>query len=739
MDSSTGPSRPQPFYSHDLSDLLGDAPSIATNLAVALDLAARGFAVFPCKEAAPNRKGPYTWNGYKDAATDTEQIRAWWKRWPGAIIGLPTGETNGFAVVDLDRHKTDEDGFSALRSLGLDPDAVSNFNTATPANGKHLYFQHHPGLGNSDGHLPAGINLRAQGGYVIAPGSVMADGGRYVGTGTLEPASLPPFPAALMPPIRDGFNLSDLLDDAVPVDWDEVQRALPFISADCDHETWRNVGMALHAASDGSQDAFTLWDEWSATATEPGKYQPRIMRGQWRSFGKGQGIGIGTLFHVAAEHGWTRGPEINEDEFDDLPNLTFDTCGTDIDSMNKAAAKVLEGGKARVWHDGQLLAPEEFHKFFDYRTITVEKKEIPLTRIWWSHPRARRYENGLTFGPDKPGALNLWQGWAVEPSPTTSCERFLEHVRFVAGEHADWLLDWMAHFVQHPWERTGTAVVIRGLKGAGKDTIANYLAKLCPENRIIVADPRHILGNFNAHLERTLLLHIEEGSWAGDKQAESILKNRITAPEILIERKGIDPVARKNYARVFISSNSDWVVPATNDERRWFVLNVQEVRSSAYFDELYGEMYNGGPCALLAFLTSRAITHDLRKPPMTDALGEQVLETLTGVDRWWFDVLTSGRLPDRFEDAWSKVGCNDLYNDYASRDRYPVTQRSFGRKLTALCPGRRRLGGGNQGWFYLFPDIEKCRADFERVMKCSIEWETTVEDPLETGSGRANG
>ncbi|WP_287311170.1 AAA family ATPase [Mesorhizobium sp.] len=338
-------------FDHNLTELLGPdpLPTIGTNLAVALDLAKR-FAVFPCREYGPKGviKSPYTANGHSDASTDPDQIRRWWQRWPDALPALPTGERSGLSVLDLDRHGANEDGIAALRGLGFDPDTLSPFSVTSGSGGQHIYLQHSPGITNADSHLPAGINVRGQGGYVIAPRAMLPDGRRYQARGTLDLTKLPPWPAALLPPAkpeRDPNDLTDLLgDDPLPIDWPEVKRAIEHIDPNCSRDEWVKVGMALHAASGGSQEAFELWDRWSAGASEPGKYNARIMRGQWHSFGKRDGIDIGTLFHIAGECGWTPGFKVDIDDFDDLigetkPDALFES----------ASAWAAAPAKAREW------------------------------------------------------------------------------------------------------------------------------------------------------------------------------------------------------------------------------------------------------------------------------------------------------------------------------------------------------------------------------------------------------
>ncbi len=75
-----------------------------TAVPAALALAGRGFAVFPCR---PN-KAPACPHGHLDATRDPAAVRDLWRRWPGDLIGSPTGTVNGFDVLDIDpRHGGD--------------------------------------------------------------------------------------------------------------------------------------------------------------------------------------------------------------------------------------------------------------------------------------------------------------------------------------------------------------------------------------------------------------------------------------------------------------------------------------------------------------------------------------------------------------------------------------------------------------------------------------------------------
>lgn len=316
----------QSSYDRDLDELLGPSDYPGSNLEVALAHANAGRPVFPCR---PDKTPMVNW---RNAATrDPGQIRSWWSQYPDTMPAIPMGRASGLAVLDLDI-RPDKDGIAALRDLGLDPDTLSPCIVTTPSGGRHLYFRWHDGLGNSAGHLPAGVDARGEGGYVIAPGAI-AEAGGYSPENPL-PDDLPAWPEALRRdttvPVTDG--LAELLgvDDKPSSPWcpDHVRSALAFIPADLPHEDgWRQVGMALHHGSGGSDDGFLIWYEWSQTAPDAAEDMnrrgERVWRAKWKSFallpndGRAP-ITIGTLYAMANDRGWCWG--ITDDDFDDLPD-----------------------------------------------------------------------------------------------------------------------------------------------------------------------------------------------------------------------------------------------------------------------------------------------------------------------------------------------------------------------------------------------------------------------------------
>lgn len=160
----------------------------------ALDYARRGWHVFPCwpgdkspcvgnDRDAAGRPIPRTGGLYK-ATTDEKQIRTWWLRWPNAMIGVRMGVTSGVWAIDPDapKRETDADGRATWARLTTKHGAVHTHAHQTPGGGQHLLFKWDASrpITNKEGQLKrSGINVRGEGGYIIAPPSINSEGRPY--------------------------------------------------------------------------------------------------------------------------------------------------------------------------------------------------------------------------------------------------------------------------------------------------------------------------------------------------------------------------------------------------------------------------------------------------------------------------------------------------------------------------------------------------------------------------------
>jgi hypothetical protein len=159
-----------------------------SKLDVALIYAGRGWRAFPCEARG---KRPLIKEWQKRATTNAEQIIEWWSRWPDANVAIATGESSGILAIDVDpRHGGDETLRELVEGHGELPDTRV---AATGGGGFHSLFIYPIGsnIRNSAGKLGRGIDVRGEGGYIIAPPSVHDSGKVYEWLKALTLAPLP--------------------------------------------------------------------------------------------------------------------------------------------------------------------------------------------------------------------------------------------------------------------------------------------------------------------------------------------------------------------------------------------------------------------------------------------------------------------------------------------------------------------------------------------------------------------
>lgn len=137
----------------------------------ALSLVERGFPVFPA-----DGKAPLIPKGFHAASWDKETIESWWTDWPYANVAIRTGVTSNLVVLDIDpRHG----GIDSLQTLEAEIGPLHSLEVITGGGGRHLYFQHPgPTIRSRPFKGYPGIDIKADGGYVIGPGSTHPDTGK---------------------------------------------------------------------------------------------------------------------------------------------------------------------------------------------------------------------------------------------------------------------------------------------------------------------------------------------------------------------------------------------------------------------------------------------------------------------------------------------------------------------------------------------------------------------------------
>lgn len=622
---------------------------------------------------------------WKDVATkDPEALQSIAVRNPRANIG---GTPDGDCVVfDIDK-KNGKDGFATVAKLepqiGTLPETLT---ATTPNGGEHRFYRVSNGVpckSLKDVCGYDGIDVRASeevnsAGYVVMAPSRTADG-EYrwknwddpsqppviadlplawlqlaCGSDPLKPKEAKPDRARKASPDRDS-------DDAKRIE--HLRAALKFLDFN-EYDVWISCGEALKPLDDAGLE---LWLEWSAGYA---KYNEAEALEKWETF-KPSKTDYPAIFAKAQAAGWHNPGGFSCDA--SILNA--------ITEFNQNHAVVLAGGSAVVLREsiGEsgasevcFIRPGDLKTLYQNRKVSVPKtlpdgqvvqKSVPLVAAWLEHPDRRTY-GGITFAPanDAPvGYFNLWRGLAVEPFPlgvakaAFRCKRLLHHMKYnvCSGNrhHFRYLLAWCADMIQNPGRKNGVSVVLRGKQGTGKSKLCDVLRALLGGHAFKASKSEHIIGRFSSHLADKLLIVAEESFFAGAKADIGALKDLITSNTFTSEAKGINAIEVRSCHRVIMNTNQAWAVPASDEERRYFVLDVGEAKMQDhdYFAALDAQIFDGGGLqAFLSLLMKLDISKiNLRKVPQTKALEVQKRLSLEPHDSFILDCLQGGEIAGR--------------------------------------------------------------------------------------------
>jgi hypothetical protein len=397
--------------------------------------------------------------------------------------------------------------------------------------------------------------------------------------------------------------------------------------------------------------------------------------------------------------------------------------------LNKKYAMVNEAGKAVIFQSGfdPILKRSRIDRLStrDLQTLYMNEKiqagvddnNRPVFKtvanIWLNHPERRQFIEGVTFDPtttqSTPGVLNLWKGFAIRPEPG-DWSLMRAHIFSVIcdsdQERFDYLMGWMARMVQRPAEQGEVAVVMKGGEGTGKGTLAKALLRIMGQHGLAISNAKHLISNFNGHLRDAILLFADEAFFAGDRAHVGVLKSIITEPYLTIEAKFQNAVQMPNSLHVMMASNEEWVVPASLDARRFFVLEVIDSAKNnhAYFGEIWAQMDAGGYAAMLSDLLNMDLAHfNVRAVPATEGLQQQRKLSLPIPVAWWKDCLERGYVfrsklgLEKHFAVWFEVISTELlfasYMEFAEKrnERHPLGREHLGRLVRRMGGEARRL------------------------------------------------
>ena len=366
---------------------------------------------------------------------------------------------------------------------------------------------------------------------------------------------------------------------------------------------------------------------------------------------------------------------------------------------------------------------------------------------FWVNPDTHVYDS-VAFSPTSkaPTTLNYWVGSLANPAPGdwSVIRTYLREV--ICDEDIalyNYLVQYIAHMLQHPEEKPGIVLVLLGRQGTGKGVFFQLLNSLWPKTTLLVSDVAQVLGQFNAALERHYVICMDEALFNGDKKSLERLKSLVTEKTCHVEQKYQPARTIESVHRFVAASNNEHFAHVDADDRRFLFIRVssKQQNSRKFFSTLIAAIEDECTIGAMVYDLLRLDLRDfdVRMRPMTKEHGHQKLQSLAGFDRYWFEALVTGNLvsTSAIADQWSEpcfVSTDSLMVNYRDFDkncgRYqPVQSQEIAAAIKKLCPSakpdRQTVLHRAQRRGFALPEIGVARSEFEVAYKCHVDWDGT--------------
>jgi hypothetical protein len=379
--------------------------------------------------------------------------------------------------------------------------------------------------------------------------------------------------------------------------------------------------------------------------------------------------------------------------------------------------------------------------------VSVATKPKDDIENFYIYPSTRVYRS-TCFNPDpaKAGELNLWSDPPIKPVAgdwSVLKSHLVDVVCSSCPTKSDYLTKFLAHMLQKPAEKPGVMIVLKGGQGTGKGALLQIVQRIWQGTSLFTSNIDHVVGRFTGALERSYVVLLDEALFKGDKRAVDRMKSLITEPRCQIEEKNQPTRSLKSIHRFFATTNHDQFGHTDIDDRRHAFFDVSDSRQGdeAYFDELFAAINDDKViAAMMHDLKNLDLTSfNVRVAPRTDDHGAQILKSLSGLDRYWYQVLTSAELPllnggfGATKDWTSDdifVTTKGLHESYELYDRHNIrferrTLQDVGAMIARLCPSAkylRKTESGKQRRGYVLPDLDVARIEFEAALGVEVSW-----------------
>jgi hypothetical protein len=553
------------------------------------------------------------------------------------------------------------------------------------------------------------------------------------------------------------FRLPDGLFAGRKVMLTAIGEALDRIDPGCSRMRWMGaLGSIYHALGDAGLE---IADGWSRRDSDKHqKYREGEVQQIFESFSAAvspQPLPVLALFRMAMKEERERAAEGKAWEPDPVAMALAHVAEfearhrkiTQGDNITIGIQSQLPDGSYRIRHMSEKNA-DSYYKA--KKAPNLDGSRTGIFPLWQNNQLLDPVE--LVFKPAgdlQPGELNLFQGFAIQPTQGAgSYAQLRDHIDAISlanGDSEGFLWKLMAYRLQNLGTFVPCALILIGPEGGGKTTVTSVLARILAPYSITLSDPEKFVGRNNACLQGKLFVQLEEMILGKNENYDSRLKHYVTSDTLDVEEKWKAQWITENRLFIAMTANKKSVVRITEHSRRFAVYDVadrfrgDQTKREEYFGKLWTELESGG---------LEALVYDLMHTDLEGFSPAEVPKTplfleLAGVDadrdplRGWFrELLERGELPETVgkELPWTApIDKRALYNAYVGwcEGDGPLSKRSIlsdaewskglRRMLSGNLVSKRMMQKGKRGHFLYLPPHEDCCEYFESMFSCKLD------------------
>ena len=571
------------------------------------------------------------------------------------MVGLVV--PSGAFVIDLDLYKGVTTG-AVEKALGCSLPWKSALLQETGRGGRHFAFKIPESAVLRQGSNLFGIegfDTRAAGRGYIATGEGYKEMALFGVVETLADIDdLPDLPAAALERLADGFNddlgedddeLGGLIEAVASqtegLSFDEMKAYVSRLGDDIaeDQDSWLRVGMGIRHETQGSEDGWLLFDEFSKRCL--GKYDQKKNRARWESFGKrlvDNPVTFRSVVEMAGgmeakkavtgeivQKGLEQAENLDDikEELRRLAAVKLDGMALDvalkaiqtkykdimgqkpsIPSIQKEIRRLRDNGSDGAYVDDYVFCTataEYVHRetkaamgprAFDVkhtRDTPNDGEGNPQSACVWTNDKIEVVENTMyfpkvaeVFTHDGLDYLNSYVPSRLQRVPegtTDIVKRIKGHIAHLLPNEVeqDIVINYLAHNVQYPGEKIQWAIVLQGVQGDGKSLLAEMMQHVLGKNNVRTMNVQTLESSFTGWATGQCMTFIEELKLDNFRKYEVLnnLKPYISNPIVEETKKGKDPRTVINTTNYFALTNFKDAIPIDGTDRRYCVLFSQ--------------------------------------------------------------------------------------------------------------------------------------------------------------------